>query len=138
MNALPTAHVPEDADVWTFPALLALHARIRPHRPAIREKDLGIWQTLSWRQVADEALSIAHGLAAQGIASGMHVAIVGENRPRLYMAMMAAQMLGAIPVPLYQDEVAQEMVYLLQDAEVRVAVVENQEQVDKLLEVRDQ
>jgi len=138
MNALPTAHVPEDADVWTFPALLALHARIRPHRPAIREKDLGIWQTLSWRQVADEALSIAHGLAAQGIASGMHVAIVGENRPRLYMAMMAAQMLGAIPVPLYQDAVAQEMVYLLQDAEVRVAVVENQEQVDKLLEVRDQ
>ncbi len=138
MNALPTAHVPEDADVWTFPALLALHARVRPLRPAIREKDLGIWQTLSWRQVADEALSIAHGLATQGIAPGMHVAIVGENRPRLYMAMMAAQMLGAIPVPLYQDAVAQEMVYVLQDAQVRVAVVENQEQVDKLLEIRDQ
>jgi long-chain acyl-CoA synthetase len=104
----------------------------------MREKDLGIWQTLTWRQVADEAHLIAYGLCAQGITAGMHVAIVGENRPRLYMTMMAAQMLGAIPVPLYQDAVAQEMVYVLQDAQVRLAVVENQEQVDKLLEGRDQ
>ena len=81
---------------------------------------------------------VAHGLAASGIRPGMHVAVIGENRPRLYMAMMAAQSLGAIPVPLYQDAVAQEMVYVLQDAEVSVAVVEDQEQVDKMLEVREQ
>ena len=122
----------------TFPALLAEHAKVRGSRPAIREKDLGIWQTLSWAQVAEEVQIIAHGLAELGIAAGMHVAVVGENRPRLYMTMMAAQQLGAIPVPLYQDAVAQEMVYVLQDAAVRVAVVEDQEQVDKLMEVRDQ
>ena len=122
----------------TFPALLLAHAQQRGTRPAIREKDLGIWQTLTWSQVAEHVRQVAHGLAASGIRPGMHVAVIGENRPRLYMAMMAAQSLGAIPVPLYQDAVAQEMVYVLQDAEVSVAVVEDQEQVDKMLEVREQ
>ncbi|MFJ1300521.1 AMP-dependent synthetase/ligase [Pseudomonadota bacterium AL_CKDN230030165-1A_HGKHYDSX7] len=126
------------AAAQTFPALLLEHARVRGSRPAIREKDLGIWQTLTWSEVAEQARTIAHGLAALGIQPGMHVAVIGENRPRLYIAMMAAQSLGAIPVPLYQDAVAQEMVYVLQDAEVRVAVVEDQEQVDKMLEVRAQ
>ena len=109
-------------------------------RDAARDtgKDLGIWQTLTWSQVAEHVRQVAHGLAASGIRPGMHVAVIGENRPRLYMAMMAAQSLGAIPVPLYQDAVAQEMVYVLQDAEVSVAVVEDQEQVDKMLEVREQ
>ena len=122
----------------TFPALLLAHASARGSRPAMREKDLGIWQTLTWSQVADHVRLAANGLAALGIGPGMHVAVIGENRPRLYMAMMAAQCLGAIPVPLYQDAVAQEMVYVLQDAEVGVAVVEDQEQVDKMLEVRGQ
>lgn len=122
----------------TFPALLLEHASVRGSRPAIREKDLGIWQTLTWADVAEQARLAAHGLAALGIGPGMHVAVIGENRPRLYIAMMAAQSLGAIPVPLYQDAVAQEMVYVLQDAEVRVAVVEDQEQVDKMLEVQAQ
>jgi len=122
----------------TFPAQLLEHARVRGSRPAIREKKLGIWQTLSWRDVARHTRLLAHGLAELGIGPGMHVAVIGENRPRLYMAMMAAQALGAIPVPLYQDAVAQEMVYVLQDAAISVAVVENQEQVDKLLEVREQ
>jgi long-chain acyl-CoA synthetase len=122
----------------TFPALLLEHARVRGDRPALREKDLGIWQTYSWSDVATRVRNVAHGLAALGITPGMHVAVIGENRPRLYMAMMAAQALGAIPVPLYQDAVAQEMVYVLQDAEVSVAVVEDQEQVDKMLEVQDQ
>jgi len=122
----------------TFPALLLEHARVRGARPALREKDLGIWQTYSWSDVAERVRRVAHGLAALGIVPGMHVAVIGENRPRLYMAMMAAQALGAIPVPLYQDAVAQEMVYVLQDAEISVAVVEDQEQVDKMLEVRDQ
>jgi len=122
----------------TFPALLREHARVRGERPAIREKDLGIWQTYTWREVATQAQRVAHGLAELGIRPGMHVAVIGENRPRLYVAMMATQALGAIPVPLYQDAVAQEMVYVLQDAEVSVAVVEDQEQVDKMLEVRAQ
>ncbi len=121
----------------TFPALLLEHASARASQPAIREKDLGIWQTLTWAEVAEHVRLAAHGLTVLGIAPGMHVAIVGENRPRLYIAMMAAQALGAIPVPLYQDAVAQEMVYVLQDAEISVAVVENQEQVDKMLEVRE-
>jgi len=122
----------------TFPALLQVHERERGARPAIREKDLGIWQSLTWAEVAAQVRTLAHGLAHLGIRPGMHVAVVGENRPRLYMTMMAAQMLGAIPVPLYQDAVAQEMVYVLQDAEISVAVVEDQEQVDKMMEVREQ
>ncbi len=122
----------------TFPALLQEHARDRGARPALREKDLGIWQTHTWAQVAATVERMALGLAALGVEPGQHVAVVGENRPRLYMAMMAAQALGAIPVPLYQDAVAQEMGYVLQDAEIAVAVVEDQEQVDKMLEVREQ
>ncbi|WP_298013087.1 AMP-binding protein [uncultured Castellaniella sp.] len=127
--------VQESAAAVTFPALLMHHAQARGQRPAIREKDLGIWQTLNWRQVADEVRRIAAGLADLGVAAGEHVAVVGENRPRLYMAMMAAQCLGAIPVPLYQDAVAEEMAFVLQDAEVGVVVVEDQEQLDKMLEV---
>ncbi|ARP88196.1 AMP-dependent synthetase/ligase [Bordetella genomosp. 9] len=122
----------------TFPALLLGHARQRGDRPAIREKDLGIWQTLTWSQVASLASHVVHGLAALGVAQGDHVAVVGENRPRLYIAMMAAQCLGAIPVPLYQDAVAQEMAFVLRDAAIRVVIAEDQEQVDKMLEIREQ
>ncbi|WP_417252505.1 AMP-dependent synthetase/ligase [Castellaniella sp.] len=129
--------VQESAAAVTFPALLMHHAAVRGHRPAIREKDLGIWQTLTWKQVADEVLRVAAGLADLGVAAGEHVGVVGENRPRLYMAMMATQCLGAIPVPLYQDAVAEEMAYVLQDAEIGVVVVEDQEQLDKMIEVSD-
>ncbi|MGS1118270.1 AMP-dependent synthetase/ligase [Castellaniella sp. UC4442_H9] len=127
--------VQESALPTTFPALLLHHARVRGHRPAIREKDLGIWQTLTWSEVAHEVRRVAAALVDLGVAPGHHVAVVGENRPRLYMSMMAAQWVGAIPVPLYQDAVADEMAYVLQDAEVGVVVVEDQEQVDKMLEV---
>ncbi|MFT0532736.1 AMP-dependent synthetase/ligase [Castellaniella hirudinis] len=129
--------VQESTDPVTFPALLMHHAQARGPRPAIREKDLGIWQTLTWAQVAAEVRRVAAGLADLGVAAGEHVAVVGENRPRLYMAMMAAQCLGAIPVPLYQDAVADEMTFVLQDAQVGVVVVEDQEQLDKMLEVSD-
>jgi len=122
----------------TFAALLVEHARVRGNRPALREKNLGIWQTLTWQQVYERVQKLACGLAALGIKQGDHVAVIGENRPQLYMSMMATQALGAVPIPLYQDAVAQEMVYVLQDASVSVAVVEDQEQVDKMLEVRDQ
>ncbi len=127
--------VQETTAATTFPALLMHHAQVRGARPAIREKDLGIWQTLTWREVAAEVRRVACGLADLGVGTGEHVAVVGENRPRLYMAMMAAQCLGAIPVPLYQDAVAEEMAFVLQDAEVGVVVAEDQEQVDKMLEV---
>ena len=102
----------------TFPRLLLHHARVRPAHPATREKDLGIWQTWTWREVADEVRALACGLAAHGFARGMHLAIVGDNRPRLYWAMIAAQCLGGVPVPLYQDAPAAEMAYVLNDAEI--------------------
>lgn len=122
----------------TFPRCLLAHARQRPHAPALREKELGIWQTLDWAALAALVRQLAHGLAAAGLARGQHLVVIGENRPRLYASMLAAQSLGAIPVPLYQDAVAAEFVYPLRTAEVAFAVVEDQEQVDKLLEVRAQ
>jgi long-chain acyl-CoA synthetase len=103
----------------------------------MREKDLGIWQAWTWAQVADEVRAIACGLAELGFRRGDNLAIIGDNRPRLYWAMCAAQCLGGVPVPLYQDAVAQEMEFVLQDSEIRYAVVEDQEQVDKLLDVRE-
>jgi long-chain acyl-CoA synthetase len=122
----------------TFPRLLLHHARVRPDSPAMREKDLGIWQSYSWSEVAAEVRALACGLAAQGFKRGMNLAIVGDNRPRLYWAFTAAQALGGVAVPLYQDAVAQEMVFVLDDAEIAFAIVEDQEQVDKLLEVLPQ
>ena len=118
----------------TFPRLLLKQAKVRPDRPAIREKDLGIWQTWTWAHALEEVRSLACGLAAQGFKRGDRLAVVGDNRPRLYWAMMAAQALGGVPVPLYQDAVAAELVFVLQDADIGFAVAENQEQVDKLLE----
>jgi long-chain acyl-CoA synthetase len=122
----------------TFPKLLMHHARVRGGKPAIREKDLGIWQTWTWRRFADEVRALASGLAAQGLGRGEHVALVGDNRPRIYAAMCAAQCLGAIPVPLYQDAVAAEMAFPIQNAQITHALVEDQEQVDKLLEILPQ
>ncbi len=118
----------------TFPRLLQEHARIRGDRPATREKDLGIWQTWTWSQVAETVRALACGLAAQGFQRGMHLAIIGDNRPRLYWSMTAAQALGGVPVPMYQDAPAAEFVYVLNDAEIAYAVVEDQEQVDKMQE----
>jgi long-subunit acyl-CoA synthetase (AMP-forming) len=120
----------------TFPKLLADNARRRPERPAAREKDLGIWQSWTWSEVAEQVRALACGLAALGLKRGDKVAIVGDNRPRLYWTMTAAQALGAVPVPLYQDAVAEEMAFVIDHAEVRFAMVEDQEQVDKLLEIK--
>jgi long-chain acyl-CoA synthetase len=121
----------------TFPKLLLHNARVHGRRPAIREKDLGIWQSWTWEEVAREVRAFACGLAASGFARGDRLAIIGDNRPRLYWAMAAAQSLGGIPVPLYQDSVAEELIHPLREAEIRFAVVEDQEQVDKLLEIQD-
>ncbi|MDO9243577.1 MAG: AMP-binding protein [Rhodocyclaceae bacterium] len=126
------------AGLDTFPRLLLGHARTRPGRPAIREKDLGIWQSWTWAEAAREVRGMARGLAELGFKRGDRLAIIGDNRPRLYWAMCATQMLGGIPVPMYQDAVAQEMTFVLQDAGIHIAIVEDQEQVDKLLEVKEQ
>jgi long-chain acyl-CoA synthetase len=122
----------------TFAQLLLKHAKDRPQDPALREKVFGIWQTLSWADAAKLTAEIACGLASLGFKRGDHLVIVGDNRPRLYCTMLAAQGLGGIAVPLYQDAPFTDYVFPINNAEVAYAVVEDQEQVDKLLEVRKQ
>ena len=121
----------------TFPWLLLQHARLQPSGVAWREKNLGVWQCTTWVQALDWVRHLAYGLAALGLQRGEHVAIIGENRPRLYAVMLAAQSLGAIPSALYQDAIATELAHPLELTAMRFAVVENQEQVDKLLSVRE-
>lgn len=121
----------------TFPKLLIHNAQRFADRPAVREKEFGIWQTWTWSEVKDEVLSFAAGLDVLGYAPGDRIAIIGRNRPRLYWGITAAQCLGGVPVPVYADSVAEEMEYVLEHAEVRFALAENQEQVDKVLEVSD-
>jgi long-chain acyl-CoA synthetase len=121
----------------TIPKLLLDHAKKRADRPANRLKDLGIWQTWTWFDVAEEVRNLACGLAKIGFQRGDKLAVIGDNRPRLYWSMVAAQALGGIPVPLYQDSVAEEMVYVLENSDAKFAIVQNQEQTDKLLEIKD-
>jgi long-chain acyl-CoA synthetase len=120
----------------TFPRLLLQHAAQRPAAAAMREKEYGIWQSLSWADLARMVERIACGLHEAGLTRGEHMVVIGANRPRLYATMLAAQALGAIPVPLYQDAAAEECVFPINNAEVRFALAEDQEQVDKLLEIR--
>jgi len=120
----------------TFPAWLRQHAHTRGAKPAMREKDLGIWQTYTWAEVYAGVRALACGLADLGFVRGDRLAIMGDNRPRLYWAVLACQSLGGIPVLLYQDAIAAEVVFALQDVDARFAVVEDQEQVDKLLEIQ--
>ena len=120
----------------TLPRRLRARARESGGRVFLREKDLGIWQSWTWREAWLEARALARGLAAHGMERGDKAAIVGDNRPRLYLAMAATQMLGAVPVPIYQDSAADEMSFILDHADVRFAIAEDQEQVDKLLQVR--
>ncbi|WP_287496371.1 AMP-binding protein [Pandoraea sp. CB10b_02] len=121
----------------TFPRLLLAHAATRGAEIAYREKDLGIWQCWSWQEAAHEVRMLACALAAAGFRRGDNLAIVGNNRVRLYWAMTAAQALGGVAVPLYQDAVAAEMAHVLEDAEIDFVIAEDQEQVDKLLELRE-
>jgi long-chain acyl-CoA synthetase len=113
------------------------NARRYGDKHAMREKEFGIWQSWTWNELADSVRALACGLAAMGLEREDKVAIIGDNRPRLYSAMCAVQSLGAIPVPMYQDSVAEELLYVVDHAEARFAIAENQEQVDKLLEIKD-
>ncbi|HLM39327.1 MAG TPA: AMP-binding protein [Microvirga sp.] len=131
---MTTAELRED----TFPKLLARNARVRPNRTAFRHKDLGIWQSWTWGEVHEIVRAYASGLRSLGLERGGKIAIVGYNRPYLYWTMAAAQWIGAIPIPVYADSVAEEMAYVLSHAEVTHAAVQDQEQVDKLLSVSEQ
>ena len=127
-----------DAQADTFPKLLIRNARLFGERPALRHKDFGIWQTWTWARLLEEVRAYAVGLHRLGVRRGDAIAILGGNRPRIYASVMAAQTLGAIPVPVYADAVAKELAYVLAHAEVKFAAVEDQEQVDKLLSIADQ
>ena len=125
------------SDLNTFPKLLRENARVRGSRPAIREKDLGIWQSWTWAEAESEISAFACGLAKLGFQRGDRLAIIGDNRPQLYWAMVAAQFDGGVPVPVYQDSVAEEMQFILEHADARFAIAEDQEQIDKLIEIWD-
>jgi long-chain acyl-CoA synthetase len=126
---------PEDD---TLPKLVRRNAARSPRTVAIREKDYGIWQAYTWRDYYEQARLIALGLAALGFSRGDKVAIIGDNRPQLYWSVAATQALGGVPVPLYQDAIEKELAWVVDHAEARFAVVEDQEQVDKLLHVKGQ
>ena len=126
-----------DSKLDTFPKLLLHRKEVSGGKTALREKNLGIWQSWTWAEVANEVRALACGLAASGFQRGDKLAIVGDNRPRLYWGMAAAQCLGGVPVPLYQDSVAQEMEYVINHADAKFALVEDQEQVDKMLEISE-
>ncbi len=126
-----------DREHDTFPKLIRANAQRWPDKIAVREKDYGIWQSYTWRDYYEQGRLIALGLAALGFARGDKTAIIGDNRPQLYWAVMATQALGGVPVPIYQDSIEKETEYIVDHAEARFAVVEDQEQVDKLLHVKE-
>ena len=121
----------------SIPALLRRNARKWGARAAYREKAYGIWQTWTWTRTLVEVEGLAMGLMALDLQPGDHVAVIGRNRPELYMSMVSVQMAGGVPVPLYQDAVAEEMAYVLEHCGARYVIVGDQEQVDKVLEVQD-
>ena len=125
-------------EMLTLPRYLLRNAQQFARRPAIREKDRGIWQTYTWRQYHDHVRDIALGLASLGFARGDKLSVIGDNRPRLYWSQVAAMCLGGVSVPVFQDSIAKELVYVLNHAEVAVIVAEDQEQVDKILGLKDQ
>ena len=127
----------DSADLVSIPALLARNAREFGDKAAYREKEFGIWQSWTWVEVVEQVEALALGLLSLGAAKGDHVAIAGRNRPHLYWAMLAAQSIGAVPVPIYQDAVGDEIAYVLDHCNARFIVAGDQEQVDKILDIRD-
>jgi long-chain acyl-CoA synthetase len=122
----------------TLPSLMRRNAATMAARSAVREKDRGIWRTFNWAQYYDEVRDFALGLAAHGFRRGDKLSVIGDNRPRLYWAQLSAQSLGGIAVPVFQDSIASELAYVFAHAEVSIIVAEDQEQVDKVLSLKDQ
>jgi long-chain acyl-CoA synthetase len=137
VKASQTASIAPAASLDTVPKLLLRNAAQHGVRPAMRHKDLGIWQTWTWADLRDEVRALAVGLRKLGFERGTAVAVIGDNRPRLYATFAAVQSLGGVAVPIYQDSVADEMAYVLDHAEVTFAVVQNQEQVDKIISISE-
>ncbi|MEM0907623.1 MAG: AMP-binding protein [Pseudomonadota bacterium] len=133
-----TAKTSGQAEGDTFPKLLLDNARRRGERPAMRHKEFGIWHTATWSEVRQEVMHLALGLKSLGFETGDTIAIIGNNRPRLYYTFMAAQSLQGIPVPVYADAIAEELAYVLAHAEVTFALCQDQEQVDKVIAAQDQ
>ena len=127
-----------ESQAETFPQLLLQRLQHDAERPAMREKAYGIWQTWTLGQLCEESFALASGLTDLGFVRNDTLVIIGDNRPRLYGSMIAAQALGGVPVPAYQDSVAEEIQYVVDHAEARFIIAENQEQVDKALEIREQ
>lgn len=125
-------------ELLSVPALLARNAAEFGNKTAYREKEFGIWQSWTWAEAAEEIRAIALGFLVLGLERGDHVAVIGRNRPAHYWSMVAAQMCGAVPVPLYQDAVAEEMAYVLEHCGARFVVCGDQEQVDKVIDVQDE
>ena len=134
---METPHINEYAEAVTVSQHVMRHARLRPQAVCMREKRYGIWRTYTWAQVRDRVLAVARGLLAHGIVPGARVAVIGSNRPELYIAVHATQCIRAVPIPLYTDASADELLHPLAEAEVEVVFAEDQEQVDKLLTLRD-
>jgi long-chain acyl-CoA synthetase len=122
----------------TLPKLVARNAAADPGGAGMREKTRGVWQTYTWADYQDHVRDFAHGLASMGFKRGDKLSVVGDNRPQLYFAQVSAQALGGVSVPVYQDSIASELVYVLNHAETSVIVAEDQEQVDKALSLKDQ
>lgn len=125
------------AEAKTLPGLVIENSKSRASKPAMRERYLGIWETYSWSDYADQVAALALGLKAEGFGAGDKLAVIGDNRPRLYWAQLAAQALGGAAVPVYQDSIADELAYVIADADVSIIVAEDQEQVDKMLSIED-
>ena len=128
----------DDAKTSTLPKLLQRNAEQVPKGPGIREKSRGVWQTLTWTGYRDQMRDLALGLAALGFRRGDKLSVVGDNRPQLYVAQLSAQALGGVSVPVYQDSIASELVFVLNHAETSIIVAEDQEQVDKALSLKGQ
>ena len=126
------------AGLQSLPALLERNATKFADQPAYREKEFGIWQAWTWAQAAKEIEALALGLINLGVQEGDFIAIIGRNRPYLYWSMVAAQSVGAVPVPVYNDSAAEELAYVLDHCGARYVIAEDQEQVDKVLEIQDQ
>src|SRR5882757_1063976 len=127
----------DQAATSTLPKLLQRNAEQDPKGAGIREKTRGVWQTLTWTGYRDQMRDFALGLAAMGFKRGDKLSVVGDNRPQLYVAQLATQVLGGMSVPVYQDSIASELVYVLNHAETSVIVAEDQEQVDKAMSLKD-
>ena len=126
------------AEQATLPEYMLQNARTMADQPAMRAKDLGIWKTYSWSDYADQVRAFALGLAALGFGREDKLGIIGSNIPNLYWAQVAAQCLGGMPVPVYQDSIAKELAFVLRHSEAKIIVAQDQEQVDKIISIKDE